>query len=226
VREDRVHAVLEASTAMRPIDRAHAREVTGLAGGPALLWVGRLNHNKDPLTVVNGFARALDALPSAATLSLVFGDGTLLPEVRRRIDADARLAGRVRLVGERPRDELAAWYSAADLFVLGSHHEALGYAALEACACGLTPLITDIAPFRAITGDGAIGLLWTPGDAGACARAIVTASRRDLEQERSAVAAHFDAHLSWRATGARALGIYERVAREARARLRRPIAAW
>src|SRR5438876_111648 len=46
---------------------------------------------------------------------------------------------------------LAAFYSAADLFVLGSHDEGSGYAVLEACACGASPVVTDIPSFRRMT---------------------------------------------------------------------------
>src|SRR3954454_18751255 len=52
--EQRVYGLLESSTRMRPIDRAEAKRVSGVDGSPALLWVGRLNGNKDPLTVLDG----------------------------------------------------------------------------------------------------------------------------------------------------------------------------
>jgi glycosyltransferase involved in cell wall biosynthesis len=54
----------------RPLDRAAAREQSGLRGSPAVLWVGRLNANKDPLTVLDGFERALPDLPDA-TLTMI-----------------------------------------------------------------------------------------------------------------------------------------------------------
>ena len=81
------------------------------------------------------------------------------------MSASPALARRVRLVGYVPQEKLPAYYSAADIFVLGSHHEGSGYALIEACACGAVPVVTRIPPFRAITGDGARGALWPPGDA-------------------------------------------------------------
>src|SRR5439155_20626754 len=48
-----VHEVMEAST-----DLADQPTVAGgarLPGRPALLWVGRLDANKDPLTILDGF---------------------------------------------------------------------------------------------------------------------------------------------------------------------------
>src|SRR5207247_434398 len=131
----------------------------------ALLWVGRLNANKDPLTVLDGFERSLGALP-AATVTMIYTAEDLLPAVRERIERSAVLKERVRLVGTVPHARLPEFYSAADMFVLGSHREGSGYALMEACACGAVPVVTDIPTFRLLTG-GVVGALWTPGDAAA-----------------------------------------------------------
>ncbi len=205
-----VHGVLEASTGMRPVHRGTARALTGIDGSPAILWVGRLDANKDPRTVVDGFEAALPSMP-AATLTMVFGEDQLLPEVKARLAASPGLGDRVRLAGRVPRAQLAAWYSAADLFVLGSRRESCGYALLEACACGATPVVTDIPSFRLITGDGSIGALWPVGDAPALASALVALRQRDGEVERHRTRTHFEQHLSWDAVGARAKAVYEMV---------------
>jgi glycosyltransferase involved in cell wall biosynthesis len=110
-----------------------------------------------------------------------------------------------------PHDRLAAFYSAADLFVLGSHHEGSGYALLEACACGAVPVVTDIAAFRAITGAGAAGLLWPVDDAAKLAGALAAAARRDRRSERARIRAHFDRALGWPAVARQALSAYEQI---------------
>ena len=106
---------------------------------------------------------------------------------------------------------MAAYYSAADIFIAGSHHEGSGYSLMEACACGAIPVVTDIPTFRLMTGAGTVGALWTPGDAASCARAIADVSARDLSAARATLAAHFDRALSWDAVGRRALAIYHEV---------------
>ncbi|HJZ71267.1 MAG TPA: glycosyltransferase family 4 protein [Vicinamibacterales bacterium] len=202
----RTYQVMEASTGLAPMPRADAKAVTGVDGSPAILWVGRLNANKDPLTILDAFERALTTLPGA-TLTMVYGASDLLGDVRARIERNATLRERVRLAGAVPHDRIAAYCSAADLFVLGSHHEGSGYALIEALACGLPPAVTDIPSFRVLTGGG-VGALWQPGDAGGCARAIVALAQRDPGAERSAVRQHFERHVSWDAIGQRALAIY------------------
>ena len=205
-----VYQVMPASSTLHQVPRVDAREESGLRGSPAVLWVGRLNANKDPLTVLDGFERALPDLPDA-TLTMIFGTGELFEEVRARIARSPALSARVRLAAVVPHERMAAFYSAADLFVVGSHHEGSGYSLMEACACGAVPVVTDIPTFRLLTGAGAVGALWTPGDAAGCARALVAVGRRDLDAERAKLADHFERELSWDAVGNRALAIYTEV---------------
>jgi glycosyltransferase involved in cell wall biosynthesis len=199
--------VMEASTTIRSLPRPAARETSGVTGCPALLWVGRLNANKDPLTVLDGFERALPRLPEA-TLTMIYGSDELLPAVRDRIGVSSALTARVRLVGPVPRDRLAWFYSAADRFVLGSHHEGSGYALLEALACGVVPVVTDIPSFRAMTANGSFGALWPPGDAGALADALVSLDRGTTQGTLARIKDHFARELSWRAIGRQAVEAY------------------
>lgn len=205
-----VYEILEASTTMAPMPRAAAREASGVHGSPALLWVGRLNANKDPLTVLAGFERIVVPHPEAS-LTMVFGSDELLPEVRAKLSASPALHRRVRLVGYVPPEQLPAYYSAADIFVLGSHHEGSGYALIEACACGAVPVVTGIPAFRVITRDGALGALWPPDDKVGLAHALLETMKRDLVPLRTSVAHHFTRELSWAAVGRRALDVYAEV---------------
>ena len=125
------------------------------------------------------------------------------------------------LVGPVPRERIATYFSAADFFVVGSHHEGSGYALMEACACGAVPVVTDIPTFRLLTG-GAAGALWPTGDAAAFASALADVGVRDLQIERAQLADHFSRVLTWDAVGRRALEIYEDVVARRRAMRTRP----
>jgi glycosyltransferase involved in cell wall biosynthesis len=215
--EQPVYEVLEASTALRPLPSEDARAMTGIAGDPAVLWVGRLNANKSPLTILAGVERAASDLPNL-TLNMVFAGGDLEHDVRSRIEQSRVLSARVRLTGRVPHERLAAFYSASDLFVLGSHHEGSGYALLEAYACGALPVVTDVAAFRAITGNGTAGLLWPVDDADQLAKALIAAAAGDRHAARARVRQHFDHSLSWPAVARQAVAAYEAVAARRRAR--------
>jgi glycosyltransferase involved in cell wall biosynthesis len=221
-REQPVFEVLEASTDLRGIDPGKAREATGLDGHPAILWVGRLNANKSPLVVLEAFERVLATLP-AATLSFVYSADDLRPEIESRLAANRELASRVRLIGQVDHERLSQFYSAADVFVLGSHHEGSGYALIEACACGLPPAVTDIPAFRVVTGNGRIGALWPVDRADRCADALVQMARHDRETSRRAVVEHFERALSWSAVARQANDAYRSIISAKHVRERSPI---
>lgn len=192
----RVFAIPESSSRFTPGSRADACAGTGLRGSPSVLWVGHLSAGKDPLTVLDGVALAAERLPGLQ-LWCAFATSPLLDAVQRRIAADPRLAGRVHLLGKVTHAKVESLMRAADLFVSGSLTESCSYATLEAMACGVTPVITDIPSHRALA--GGIGALWPCGDAHALAEALVRSATDHPSPER--VRAHFDAYLSFAAVG-------------------------
>jgi len=202
-----IHDVMEGSTTLSVPPRARERTAP-----PALLWVGRLNDNKDPLTVLRGFAAITERHPDA-TLTMVYGAADLESEVRAAIDRIAGLRARVTMVGEVRHEDLAAVYAASDVFVLGSHAEGSGYAALEALACGVIPVVTDIASFRAMTDDGRVGALWRVGDAGSLRDALERVLSQPLDVQSREAMALFEQRFSWAAIGRRAVEIYRGISR-------------
>jgi glycosyltransferase involved in cell wall biosynthesis len=200
--------VMEASTTFAGVPREDARRASGVEGSPALLWVGRLNANKDPLTVLRGFALFAARLPTAR-LTMVHGSTELLSDVHAELARTPTLRSRVRLIGPLAHEDLAAYYSAADVFLLGSRMEGSGYAAIEAMACGAIPVLTDIPSFRALTGHGRIGALWTSGEPQSLADALATVTARPLARERDATRTRFQTSFTWRAIGRRAVELYQ-----------------
>jgi glycosyltransferase involved in cell wall biosynthesis len=204
----RVFAIPESSSRFTPGDRAQACAETGMHGDPCVLWVGHLNAGKDPLTVLDGVAKASSRLPGLQ-LWCAFGNAPMLDEVRHRIERDPQLGGRVHLLGKVAHAQVQTLMRSADLFVSGSHSEGSGYALLEALACGVAPVVTDIPSFRALTGNGGVGQLWPCGDAARLADALVAATLNRSSPER--VRAHFDATLSFEALGRQWAEAYARV---------------
>ena len=200
-----LYEIPESTSRFAPGDPCEARGLIGLAGKPAVLWVGHLNDNKDPLTVLDGVSAAAQELPELQ-LWCCFGTAPLLCDVQRRIGQDSRLRSRVRLMGRVPHETIERLMQAADLFVLGSHHEGSGYSVIEALACGLPPIVTDIPSFRSLTGGGAVGALWPCGDSRALCEAL-TSARFDAET-RAAVRAHFDRELSLHSLGRKLAAMY------------------
>jgi glycosyltransferase involved in cell wall biosynthesis len=203
----RVYEIPESTSRFTPADRAEARQQTGVEGDPAILWVGHLDANKDPLTVLAGVSAALRALPGLR-LYCCFGAAPLLPQVERLMASDSGLRARSTLLGRVSHERVEQLMRAADLFVLGSHREGSGYALIEALACGLPPVVTDIPSFRALTGRGAVGALWPCGDAAAFAAALQRIAARTGGATRAAVRAHFERELSFAALGTKLAAMY------------------
>lgn len=206
-----VFEVLESSARFTPGDREAARAETGLRGDPCVLWIGRLMADKDPMTALEGFAKAAQRLPDAR-LVMAYGEGPMEEAVSGRIASDPRLRDRVHLLGRVPHARVEGLCRAADLFLTASRREAGGYALLEALACGLPVVAADIPSARRILRDGAVGGLFPAGDAEALAERIAAVAARPRETERTAVRAHFDAHLSFGAVGRELRAAYEAVA--------------
>lgn len=204
-----VFEVLESSTVFTPGDREAARHAAAMFGEPCLFWTGRLDANKDPLTMLAAFERAAARLPGAR-LWCCFGASPLLSVVEQRIASSALLAERVVLLGTRPHAELELRFRAADFFVQTSHREGSGYSLLEALACGTTPLVTDIPAMRKIVGE--VGSVTPVGDADALGDAIVAWAGRDQSLLRRAARARFDEALTFEVIGTQLRAAYETLA--------------
>ena len=121
----------ESTSTFEPGEQSVAREQTGVHGDPAILSVGHLIPNKDPLTVLDGIAAAVEDLPNLQLWSC-FGSAALLQAVRTRIETDPTLRDRVHLLGRVPHSDVEQLMRAADLFVLGSHREGGSFSLIEA----------------------------------------------------------------------------------------------
>jgi len=205
-----VFEVPEGSSHFTPGDREAARTAGGIIGSPAVAWVGRLHPVKDPLTAVAAFAEAVPSLPDAHLWGC-FTEAPLLDAVERLVRNDARLPGRVHLLGRLSHAEVERLLRACDVYLAASRREGSGFALLEAFACGLPAVVTDIPSFRRLSGDGTVASLTPPGDVSAMARALVDWHARPRQGERERVRGFFDEHLSFRAVGTGLMNAYERI---------------
>lgn len=126
----------------RPGDRALAREQLRLQPeAPLVLYVGNLKPGKGCLDLLEAFGELLRRRP-AARLAYV-GDGPAARLLRVRA-GELGVADRVLFAGPRAHDELPAWMHAADLLCLPSHNEGVPNVILEAMACGLPVVASNV----------------------------------------------------------------------------------
>lgn len=139
---------------------ADLRDRLGIgSSSPVIGHVGRFEDVKNHAFLLEAFAASLEHLP-AAHLVLV-GDGPLRNEVVGRA-ASLGLADRIHFAGTT--DDVAAFMSMFDLFVLPSWSEGLGIVCVEAQAAGTPVLASDGVPAEASVISG--GVQYMPLDVG------------------------------------------------------------
>jgi len=180
----------------RPVQAAPARKLR-------LLFVGRLDEQKNVLRLVNAMAH----VTSDAELSIV-GDGELRDEISRRIDV-LGLTG-VNLAGAARGNELVQWYCWADAFVLSSDKEGMPLVLLEAMAAGLAIVAADAPGTREIV-DG-VGLLARPDPESLAAAIDRLATDPALLTTLSARSANRGMNFDWRSSVSSLERLYDSVA--------------
>jgi glycosyltransferase involved in cell wall biosynthesis len=158
--------------------RASLREeISEHSDRPRVLFVGRLDKEKGLDRLLTAWA----ALPGHERMVLmIVGDGPLRDSLERQTRT-LRLFPSVRFVGHQA--EVAKFYSAADVFVLPSITEGMSNALLEAMAAGLPVVAANVGGNRDVIKHQQSGFLVDWGDAGLCARLLMTlCSDRELRQ--------------------------------------------
>jgi glycosyltransferase involved in cell wall biosynthesis len=136
--------------------RLQAREELGVKDEFLWLAVGRLEGVKDYPCLL----RAMTRTPERARL-LVLGAGPQEGRLRELAEW-LGLKQRVRFAGFEPN--VVRWMRAADGFVLSSRYEGLPMVLLEAGACGVPVVATDVLGTREVVVDGETGWLTPAGD--------------------------------------------------------------
>jgi len=194
----KVHEVIQASSIFFPMDKLDARRKTNTGADPFFLWVGRLDANKDPITVITGFLEFLKEEPNAK-LYLIYQGEELLQQVQSLINSEEKGASAIRLVGKVLHDEMQMWYNSADFIISSSHYEGSGMAVCEAMSCGCIPVVTNILSFRRMTGPDKCGLLFEAGNEKDLLATLVKTKGMNIEIERTKVLKQFNEELSFEA---------------------------
>ena len=145
------------ATAAGADTRATCRRTLGIGNViEVLVYVGRLDRQKDPLLLLQAFKLAL-AQDNNLHLVIV-GDGALRSKVEAALLRE-KLRDRVTMTGMLNRQAIADLLGSADLFVMSSAYEGMPIAVLEALATGLPVVGTDVGEMRRVIQDGVNGYL-------------------------------------------------------------------
>jgi glycosyltransferase involved in cell wall biosynthesis len=200
----------------QPVDRAAARARFGLpAEARVLISVGGLVERK-------GMHRVIDCLPALLGSHpdlhyLVVGGASQEGDLRAELESQVArlgLAGRVHFLGALPSDELKWPLSAADVFVLPTRNEGWANVFLEAMACGLPVVTTDVGGNAEVLCRPVLGTIVPFGDAPALTRSLDEALRQ--QWDRAAILAYANAN-QWEKRVAQLLRAFDDLTRQSSA---------
>jgi glycosyltransferase involved in cell wall biosynthesis len=132
-----------------------------------LVFVGRLNEEKNLSNLIEAIAK------TSLTLD-IYGKG----DIRDKLETQAKkLSARVNFMGVVPNDEMPAVLNRYRYYILPSFHEGMPKTLLEAMACGLVCIGTDVEGINNIIEDGVSGYLAKGTQADALVEVIKRAVR-------------------------------------------------
>ncbi|RLQ20782.1 glycosyltransferase [Seongchinamella sediminis] len=168
-----------------PADRAAMRAKFNLpAGARVLITVGGLVERK-------GFHRVIELMPALLRQFpdlhyLIVGgasaEGDWGPRLREQVDT-LGLAERVHFLGTIPPEALREPLSAADVFVLSTRNEGWANVLLEAMACGLPVVTTDVGGNAEVVAQPELGMVVPFDDAPALQQALAQALQQQWDHD-------------------------------------------
>jgi len=184
------------SKTFHPVPKAEAREDLKLPeDAPVLISVGGLVERK-------GFHRVIELMPELRRrwprlVYLIVGGASAEGNNRAELEAQVGqlgLADCVRFLGRMPADQIKRPLSAADVFVLATRNEGWANVFLEAMACGLPVVTTDVGGNREVVHGEEVGRIVPFGVAADLLAAIDDALGRHWD--RAAIRHYAEAN-SW-----------------------------
>ena len=138
----KIYEVMEVPSVFYPMNRAEARLKTKVSSSKNYLWIGRLEKNKDPLTLIKAFSE-FSITNSDVHLYVIFQSDQLIEETKMLV-ATSKVETQITLVGKVHHNELQYWYNSVDFIISTSHYEGSGIAVCEGMSCGCIPILTNI----------------------------------------------------------------------------------
>jgi glycosyltransferase involved in cell wall biosynthesis len=184
-----------------------------------LLQLGRMVPRKGVDNVIQALAVLEKEYRIAAKLLVVGGnsaspDSITTPELGRlRALADSLgVADRVIFTGQRAREQLRFYYGAADVFCTTPWYEPFGITPVEAMACGVPVVGSDVGGIKTTVVDGKTGYLVPPNRPDALAERLAFIHRHPHLAQQLGQAGMERAYrnFTWQSVTAQIANVYER----------------
>lgn len=192
-------------------DRIKQRRALDISEADCVVaFVGALSAGKGVFELIESVAGLVETVPNIRLL--LIGDGPDR-ELCEKIISARHLDSRILLLGSMPHQMVARYLSAADVLALPSHAEGLPNVVLEAMACRLPVVATNVGGIPEAVNDGESGILILKGTRAQLSEAIgkLEANRDMAHRMGEAGRAIVEERFSWRKNAQEIMQIYEEV---------------
>jgi glycosyltransferase involved in cell wall biosynthesis len=180
------------------------RDKYHLGEAPYLLSVGTVQPRKNYQMLIQAFAPLADQFPH--NLYIAGGKGWLYDEMMAEIEKQG-LTERVRFIGFVDDADLPTLYSGADLYLFPSLYEGFGLPMLEAMACGVPVIASNVSSLPEVGEETAVML--PPHDRQSWTETIAKILTSSIQQEQMISAGYQQIKkFSWEKSSQQLLEIY------------------
>jgi glycosyltransferase involved in cell wall biosynthesis len=139
---------------------------------PSLIWLRSFHSIYNPSLAPKALAHLVDSFPdiSLAMIGPDKGDGSL--QAMQEVAKELGVAHRIGLPGKIPKAEVADWMGRGDIFLNTTNVDNTPISVLEAMACGLCVVSTNVGGIPYLLEHEHDALLVPPDDSAAMARAV------------------------------------------------------
>ena len=168
-----------------PMDKVFVRKSLDIPeSAQVMISVGGLVDRK-------GFHRVIEVMPRLVTtfpelIFLIVGGDSPEGGIRDKLEEQVQhlnLQNHVRFLGALVSEELKTPLSAADVFVLATENEGWANVFLEAMACGLPVITTDVGGNQEVVNSNDLGVIVPFGDSEALEKGLLKAFETDWDNE-------------------------------------------
>jgi alpha-1,3-mannosyltransferase len=177
---------------------------------PVMIYFGRWSVNKGLIETLALFRELVARHPEWRLIVAGREYDHTVTELQALIEQHG-LIGKVQLAANPAERELAELIGQASYYVCLSRHEGFGIAPIEAMSAGLTPVLSDIPPFRNLVEKSGMGVLVDTQQLEQAATQIADlhAQGEEAYAARRSAAQHFVQQYDWRHIADRYVQIYQ-----------------
>lgn len=204
-----------------PIPADEAKQYIGLKPeNRMVLFVGRIEPLKGVDTLIHAMScLGLQGARQPVHLAIIGGDVNVKLEdmseemIRlQKLCDDLCMGGMVVFLGKRGQDTLPYYYSAAEVVVMPSLYESFGMVALEAMACGVPVIASEVGGLGYLVQNGITGYTIPDSDPKAlCDKLAELLGNTDLRNQMGRYAAEYAVDYAWETIASQIVEVYNDV---------------